>query len=134
MARPIGRKRKATPFEAKWRAHRWGLRAEWLAAAFLAMKGYRILARKFVVAGGEIDLVAARGGVIAFIEVKARPSFDEALIAIDAAKRRRIGRAARVWLMRNPSAVRTTLRGDAVLIAPRRWPRHVQAAFDLEVE
>ncbi len=134
MARPVGGKRKAPPFAAKRRAHRWGLRAEWLAAAFLAMKGYRILARKFVVAGGEIDLVAARGDVVAFVEVKARPSFDEALIAIDAVKRRRIGRAARVWVTRNPYAMQATLRGDAVLIAPMRWPRHVQAAFELEAE
>jgi len=133
MAGPLGQKRKTSPFEAKWRAHRWGLRAEWLAAAFLAVKGYRILARKFVVAGGEIDLIAARGDVIAFIEVKARPGFDDALLAIDGVKRRRIARAARVWLTKNPSAIRATLRGDAVLIAPRRWPRHVEAAFELEV-
>ena len=134
MARPIGRARKTTPFEAKRRAHRWGLRAEWLAAALLAMKGYRILARKFVVAGGEIDLIARRGDVVAFVEVKARPSFDEALMAIGPVKKRRIARAARIWLTRNPAAMQASLRGDAVLIAPRRWPRHVEAAFELELE
>ena len=133
MASPV-RKSKNSAFAAKWRAHRWGLRAEWLAAAFLAMKGYRILARKFVVAGGEIDLVARRGGVIAFVEVKARPDFDNALMAIDSIKRRRIARAARIWLARNPGAMNATLRGDAVLIAPRRWPRHIEAAFELEIE
>jgi len=134
MAGPVVRRRKNSGFAAKWRAHRWGVRAEWLAAAFLVLKGYRVLARKFVVAGGEIDLVARRGGVIAFVEVKARPDFDEALIAIDAMKRRRIARAARIWLTRNPAAMQATLRGDAVLIAPRRWPRHVEAAFELELE
>jgi len=98
------------------------------------LKGYRILARKFVVAGGEIDLIAARGDVIAFVEVKARPDFDEALVAIDALKKRRIARAARLWLTKNPFATRATLRGDAVLIAPMRLPRHVVSAFDLELE
>jgi putative endonuclease len=134
MAKPLVRKRKNSAVAAKWRAHRWGLRAEWLAAAFLLAKGYRILARKFVIAAGEIDLIARRRDVIAFVEVKARPDFDDALIAIDAVKRRRIARAARVWLTRNPGAVNATLRGDAVLIAPMRWPRHVEAAFELELE
>ena len=134
MASPVARKRKNSAVAAKWRAHRWGLRAEWLAAAFLVVKGYCILARKFVVAGGEIDLIARRGDVIAFVEVKARPDFDDALIAIDSTKRRRIARAVRVWLTRNPSAMNATLRGDAVLIAPMRWPRHVEAAFELAIE
>jgi putative endonuclease len=133
VASPL-RKRKNSAFAAKWRAHRWGLRAEWVAAAFLVVKGYRILARKFVVAGGEIDLIAQRGDVIAFVEVKARLDFDNALIAIDTTKRRRIARAARIWLTRNPAAMQATLRGDAVLIAPRRWPRHVEAAFELRIE
>jgi putative endonuclease len=119
---------------ARRRAHRWGLRAEWLAAAVLIAKGYRILARHFVVAGGEIDLIARRGDTIAFVEVKARSGLDEALIAIDSIKRRRIARAARVWLMRNPAAMRATLRGDAVLVTPMRPPRHVVGAFDLELE
>jgi putative endonuclease len=134
MRSVIVRKRKNSVFAAKWRAHRWGLRAEWLAAAFLVMKGYRILARKFVIAGGEIDLVARRGDVIAFVEVKARLDFGDALIAIDSVKRRRIARAARFWLTRNPAAMQATLRGDAVLIAPMRWPRHVEAAFELDME
>ena len=131
MAAPRARNGRSV---AKWRAHRLGLRAEWLAAAFLVAKGYRILARKFVVAGGEIDLIARRGDVIAFVEVKARPGFDEALLAIDLVKKRRIARAARLWLTRNPAALQATLRGDAVLIAPMRWPRHVEAAFELELE
>jgi hypothetical protein len=49
--------RSARP-DAKRRAHRFGLRAEWVAAAWLFLKGYRILARRFSVAGGEIDIVA----------------------------------------------------------------------------
>jgi putative endonuclease len=134
MAEPTKRKAKPTPAQAKWRAHRLGLRAEWLAAAFLIAKGYRILARKFVVAGGEIDLIARRGDTIAFIEVKARRGFDEALIAIDQIKRRRIARAARIWVTRNPAAMQATLRGDAVLIAPLSLPRHIVGAFELELE
>ncbi len=120
--------------QAKWRAHRLGLRAEWIAAALLTVKGYRILARKFFVTGGEVDLIAQRGDTIAFIEVKARRDFDAALLAIDATKRRRIARAARVWVARHPTAMQATLRGDAVLVAPMRLPRHVIGAYELGLE
>ena len=69
---------------------------------FCVLKGYTILERRFVVSGGEIDLVARRGGSIAFVEVKARADLEVAAIAISATKRRRISRAARVWLSRKP--------------------------------
>jgi len=119
---------------ARRQAHVFGLRSEWVAAALLICKGYRLLARRFVVAGGEIDILARRGDVVAFVEVKARGSIDDAESAITATKRRRISRAARVWLTRNPWAMRATLRGDAVFLAPRSLPRHVTAAYMLEID
>ena len=115
------------------RAGRAGRRAEWVAAALLTLKGYRILARGFAVAGGEIDIVALRGDSLAFVEVKARADLDSALVAIDGVKRRRIARAAAVWLARNAWAARFAFRGDAVLIVPRRWPRHVVDAFPVPI-
>ncbi len=120
--------------DAKRRAHLFGRRAEWIAAAWLILKGYRILARRFSVAGGEIDIVARRGDVVAFVEVKARPGLDEAATAIGEAKRRRISSAARVWLTRNPWAMGATLRGDAVWVAPGRFPRHLPAAYLLDID
>jgi putative endonuclease len=127
MARP------ARP-DANRRAHLFGRRAEWIAAAWMLLKGYRILARRFSVAGGEIDIVARRGDVVAFVEVKARPGLDEAATAISETKRRRISSAARVWLTRNPWAMSATLRGDAVSVAPGRFPRHSPAAFLLDID
>ena len=116
------------------RAHVFGLRAEWIAAAWLVMKGYRILGRRYLVAGGEIDLIARRGDTVAFVEVKARPGLDEAAGAISEVKRRRLSRAARVWLTRNPWAISATLRGDAVFVAPGRLPRHATAAYLLDID
>ena len=106
--------------------------AEAKALAWLMLKGYRPLARRFAMHGGEIDLIVARGRTVAFVEVKARPAPDTALEAIGPAKRRRFCRAARAWLSRNPWAMDRTLRADAVLVLPRRWPRHVEDAFALE--
>ena len=40
---------------------------------------------------------------------------------------------AAVWLARNPAAAGSTFRGDAVLVAPGRWPRHVPDAFPVPI-
>lgn len=129
MTRHAGRRDAAD----RRRTNRLGLRAERVAALLLWMKGYRILERGFTVSGGEIDIVARRGAVVAFVEVKARPSLEEALLAIDGTKRRRITRAAAVWLVRNPWAVDHAFRGDAILAVPRHWPRHVVDAFPVAI-
>ena len=94
-----------------FRARLFGLRAEWIATAWLIARGYRVLARNFVVKGGEIDIVVQRGSTIAFVEVKARREFEQAVTAIQERKRRRISRAARAWLTRNPWANGSTLTG-----------------------
>ncbi len=115
------------------KARAFGLHAESLAAAWLRLKFYKILARNFSAAGGEIDLIARRGDVIAFVEVKARPSLEQAGFAIDAAKAARVSRAAGLWLVANRWAVGLSFRGDAVYIAPWRPPRHVEAAVPLDL-
>lgn len=110
-----------------------GHRAEGIALLYLLCKGYRPLARRYAAAGGEIDLVVMRGDTIAFVEVKARSAMDDALSAITPAKRRRFSSAVRAWLARHPWAAGKTWRADAVFVAPRRWPRHIVSAFDLEI-
>ncbi|GAB6841915.1 putative endonuclease [Methylorubrum rhodinum] len=112
--------------------HGRGLSAETLALLALLLKGYRPLARRYAAAGGEIDLIVRRGRTIAFVEVKARASLDAAAGAIDARKRKRLSRAARVWLARTTLPPDMTLRADAVFVAPRTWPRHLPNAFALE--
>ena len=109
-----------------------GHRAEHVALVFLIAKGYRPLARRFAAAGGEVDLVVARGNDIVFVEVKARSHLDEARNAITATKRRRFSRAVRAWIARHPEAAGKTWRADAVFIAPWSWPHHVVAAFEIE--
>jgi putative endonuclease len=115
-------------------AHVFGLRAEAAAAVYLQLKGYRILARRFVIRGGEIDIVAFRRDTVAFVEVKGRGDFETAASAITATKRRRVARAARVWLTRNPWAMTATLRGDAIYVRPWRLPRHAPDAYRLELD
>ena len=111
-------------------AFRTGLSAESRAAAYLMAKGYRILAKRFRTPYGEIDIVARRRHLVAFIEVKARASLDEAAYAVTPRQQQRIVEAAQAWLMAHPEHADFELRFDAMLIAPRRLPRHLLAAFD----
>lgn len=115
------------------RARGFGIRGEWAALAWLLLRGYRVIARNYLTSGGEIDLIAARRGTIAFVEVKSRPRIDQARTAITAEKRRRMSRAASHWIARNGWAVGYTLRGDAIFIAPRCWPTHLENAFELDL-
>ena len=111
------------------RAFRLGLSAESKAAWLLRLKGYRILARRLRTRSGEADIVARRGGVIVFVEVKARGTLDAAAEAISPRQRRRIVAAARDWLARHPRHLDATIRFDAMLLAPRCWPVHLVNAF-----
>ncbi|WP_294536679.1 YraN family protein [uncultured Rhodoblastus sp.] len=115
------------------KARAFGLQAESLASFWLRLKFYHIVARNVVAPGGEIDLVARRGDLIVFVEVKARPSLDQAHLAIDSAKATRISRAARYWLAANDWAAGRNFRGDAVFVAPWRRPRHVEGAVPLDI-
>ena len=93
-------------------------------------KGYRILAKRFRTPYGEIDIVARRRSLMAFVEVKARASLDDAAYAVTPRQQARIIDAAQAWLMAHPEHADFELRFDAMLIAPRRLPRHLLAAFD----
>jgi putative endonuclease len=115
---------------ARIEAFRTGISAESQAAALLIAKGYRILGRRYRTPHGEIDIVARRRNLLAFVEVKARNSLDDAAYAVTPRQQARIIAAAQIWLMAHPEHAEYDLRFDAMLIAPRRLPRHIMAAFD----
>jgi len=119
-----------TAAPARVAAFRTGLSAEARAAAFLMAKGYRILVKRFRTPYGEIDIVARRRNLLVFVEVKARATLDDAAYAVTPRQQQRIIDAAQAWLMAHPEHANFDLRFDAMLIAPRRLPRHLLAAFD----
>ena len=105
-------------------AERGGRRAEAYAALWLQLKGWRILGRRMRTPVGEVDLVAKRGRMVAFVEVKARATDAEAGDALDRFRLRRVAAAAEALA---PRFVRAgdDMRIDAIFIVPKRLPRHL---------
>ena len=133
--RPSGRKpptiAPSAPRPERQVAFALGLSAESRAAALLIAKGYRIVARRWRSPVGEIDIVARRRRLLVFVEVKARERLDDAAWSVTPRQRARIAGAAEVWLAAHPDDSIRDIRFDAMLVAPGRMPRHIQAAFDV---
>lgn len=110
--------------ERRQEAERGGRRAERLAAWWLRLKGWRILAMRARTPVGEVDLVARRGRVLAFVEVKARATDEAAGLALDAWRLRRVARAAEALTPRY-ARPGDDIRIDALFIVPGRLPRHM---------
>jgi len=105
-------------------AEKRGRGAETLACWYLRLKGWPILSRRARVPGGEVDIIARRGRMLAFVEVKARATEEEAGYALDDWRLRRVVVAAERLApryMREGDDVRI----DALFIVPGRWPRHL---------
>jgi putative endonuclease len=106
------------------RAERGGRRAETIAAWWLRLKGWTILARRVRTPVGEIDLVARRGRTVAFVEVKARASAEEAAFSLDDYRLRRVVAAAEALAPRFAKSG-DDVRIDAIYVVPRRLPHHL---------
>lgn len=115
---------------------RRGRRAEALAAWWLRLKGYRVLARGFSIGcgrgAGEVDLIVRRGRVVAFVEVKARATETQAALAITPAQQARIARTAQAFIAGRADLAECGLRFDAVLMVPGRLPRHISDAWRMD--
>ncbi len=110
--------------EARQRAHRLGHTAEWRAVWRLRLAGYTILARRYKTRLGEIDIVARRGNVLAFVEVKARRQMTTAAEALRQRQFGRVSRAASLFLAQYPRYAVCAVRFDAVLVGGF-WPHHL---------
>ncbi|HEU5482985.1 MAG TPA: YraN family protein [Sphingomicrobium sp.] len=105
-------------------AEKRGRSAETLACWYLRLKGWRILARRVRVPGGEVDIVARRGATLAFVEVKARPDAETAAFSLDRYRLRRVAVAAERLApryMRSGDDVRI----DALFVVPGKLPLHL---------
>jgi len=124
IARP-----RSTPLDPGAAERRMRLRrgrlSEALAAALLIAKGYRILGRRVRTRAGEIDIVAVRGTRLAFVEVKRRPTREDAEAAVTARQAARIRAASDLWLAHRLRYHGHVFGFDVILLVPGRLPRHI---------
>lgn len=113
--------RRLTYTAGKW--------AEWVALLYMICKGFRPVACRYKCPAGEIDLICVRGNLLVFAEVKYRANQDTAAYSITSQQQARITRAAQYWALKNQRDTVKTMRFDVVLLAPWRWPRHIDHAF-----
>jgi len=106
------------------RAERRGAWGERAAAWLLALKGYRVVARRRRTPVGEIDLVARRGGVLAFVEVKTLTRPEARADPVSLRQMKRLARAASAFRAQRPDLAMLDMRYDWVIVAPWRLPAH----------
>ncbi len=107
-----------------------------MAADYLVRERWRLVGRNVRVGRGELDIIARRDGVLAFVEVKARRSATcgSPEDAVDSRKRRQVARLAELWMAVHPWALRgvTEVRFDIIAVETSTTPgqlRHLPAAF-----
>jgi len=111
--------------EERHEADQRGRQGEAEAAMFLAQQGWRIVAERVKTKVGEIDLVAKRTGLVAFIEVKWRARPVSLADAIDERRLARVAAAVEcVWP--NYATAGEDIRIDVILLAPGRKPTHIE--------
>jgi len=112
-----------------------GRLAEDKAANFLQAQGYDILARNVRGGRGELDIVALKDDIIAFVEVKAHQQRASSLQAVTEDKCARLRSAATAWLMKHPKACVLQCRFDLIMVSPPKFSKpwasieHIKDAF-----
>ena len=116
------------PTDSRRAAEASGRRGERLAGWWLRLKGWRILDRRVRTPAGEVDLVARKGTLVAFVEVKSRATAAELDWAIDQRRLSRVAAAAE-YLMPRYAEPGDDIRVDVILLAPGSRPRHIENAW-----
>ncbi len=115
----------------KEKTYDWGLKAEKMAALYLKTKGYQILEERYKTAYGEIDIIARKKNIIAFIEVKARQTKQQALESITPRMQKRISDSAFYYISQN-EAEDNDYRFDVMTVTPPFSIDHLEHAWILD--
>ena len=114
---------------ARRRAFRFGHLGETVAAWALRLKGYRIVASRFKAPVGEIDLIACRGNLLVFVEVKSRRARKDGDPPVSHHQQQRISRAALAFVQQNQSFAGHDMRFDLMLVQPWALPVQIKDAW-----
>ena len=120
---------KVQPSSDRKQRYRRGHTAEFMAAAFLMARGYRILARRYKSAAGEVDLITLKSGRVGFVEVKRRATLIECESSITPKLRQRVRDASDLWFARNVRYQGYDIGFDIVFVMPWRMPVFLKDAL-----
>lgn len=112
------------PGPGRLAAEKRGRQAERVAGWWLRLKGWTIIGRRMRTPAGEVDLVARKGRLLAFVEVKSRASVKDLDLAIDARRLSRVAAAAEI-LWHELAEPGDDMQIDVILLAPGHRPRHL---------
>ena len=116
--------------QTKTGTYQKGIWAERYAAAFLVLKGYRILKTRYKTKVGEVDLIARRGNTIVFVEVKAHGTYIKGVEAISPTAKGRISRAAQLFTASHPKWSGQTVRFDVMIVHRSFIITHITNAWN----
>lgn len=112
------------------RAYAFGVAGERSVASFLHAGAYAVLAHRARIGRCEVDLIATRDDVVAFVEVKARRNGLDGLEAVTPAKMKRLSRAADAWLAANDGFADCSIRFDVALVGADRSIDYLENAYE----
>jgi putative endonuclease len=115
--------------DKRQKANHKGFVAEYFAAILLIIKGYRICNMRYRTKLGEIDIIARKGDLAIFVEVKARKTVPLGVDAVTHTAQNRIRAASDLWLQKQSRALYFSQRYDIIVVTPWRLPHHFIDAF-----
>lgn len=95
---------------------------------WLRLKGWRILDTRKKTRLGEIDIIARRGKLVSFVEVKWRRRDADLDLAVDEYRLKRVAAAVEA-IAHEYIREGDDLRIDVILLAPGHLPRHITNAW-----
>ena len=118
-----------TASDKKQAAYLLGHEAETKAAAFLEAQNFKVLETRYKTKYGEIDLIARQDDLILIVEVKARPTLEQAMDAVSRTSMKRIEGASDIWLADQPDYHLLSLRYDLIAMLGDGTLHHIPALF-----
>ncbi len=113
--------------KAKLKAFKFGLLAELFVIIYLFLTFHRVLAWRMKTTLGEIDIIACRGNMLVFVEVKARKT--DVSEVLSANQQRRIGDAAKLFLQKNSRFEGHNCRFDLIIFKPPLSIKHIKNSW-----
>jgi putative endonuclease len=114
------------------RAYAFGMTAEDAACVALVRDGWAVLGRRVRTEAGELDVLAEKDGVLAIVEVKARPTLADAAVALSPRQQARLLAAAEIVLAGRPEWARKGMRFDLIVVDAAGTVRRIADAFRRE--